>query len=204
MPLTNKAYLEVDRENRTGVFELTGIEQNRSLDRRMLIGPRGQALQGVFDLGSQLPFADALGDIGAPGQGVSIDGGQGEHVFELEAEIIPEGLSNWGDGSGNAKFDAPASSDSLFKREDVLHFFARTAQTDSLTPGRLYWSEWTDGTYAASAGAHNQPANVLVRQLETTIARDDSALTVTLVLARTETFPNWDPSEVADAFDDLK
>jgi hypothetical protein len=204
MPLTNKAYLEVDRENRTGVFELTSVEQTRSLDRRMLIGPRGQALQGALDLSSQLPFADALGDIGTNGQGVTIDGGQGEHVFELEAEITAEGLSRWGDGSGNAKFDAPASSNSLFNREDVIHFFCRTAQTDSLTPGRLYWSEWTDGTYAASAGAHNQPADVLVRQLETTIPRDDSALIVTLVLVRTETFPDWGASEVGDALDDLK
>jgi hypothetical protein len=204
MPLTNTAYLEVERENRTGVFELTSVEQSRSLDRRMLIGPRGQALQGVLDLGSQLPFGGALGDIGTPGQGVSIDGGQGEHVFELEAEITAGALSNWGDGSGNGKFDAPAKSDSLFKREDVINFFCRTAQTDSLTPGRLYWSEWTDGTYAASAGAHNQPADVLVRQLETTVAKDESFLDVFVELPRTETFPNWDPSEVSDAFDDLK
>jgi len=201
MPLTSEAYLEVDRENRTGVFQLTGVEQSRSLDRRMLIGPRGQALQGTFDLASRLPFASGLGDIGTPGQGVTIDGGQGEHLFELEFEITTEDLDHWGDTSTENKFDGRTGT--LFQREDVLHFFCRTAQTDSLQPGRLYWSEWTDGTYASTAGAHNAPADILVRQVETTIARDDQALTGTIGLLRTESFPDWDPGEISDAFDDL-
>jgi hypothetical protein len=201
MPLTNTAYLQVERENRTGVFELTGVEEVRNLDRRMLIGPRGQALQGTLDLASRLPFAEGLGDISIPGQGFTIDGGPAEAIIEVESEVTAEPLSKWGDGSGNGKFDAPSGD--FFQRNDVLQFFCRTAQTDSSTPGKLYWSEWTDGTYAASAGAHNSPMDVLVRQVETEIPRDEQYLQVTLVLERIETFPDWKVSEVKDALDDL-
>jgi len=64
----------------------------------------------------------------------------------------------------------------------------------------LYWGEWSDGTYADSAGAFGRPMNVAIREASLSspeIDQDVNSFEGNLTVQRTSIFPE----EVAETLD---
>lgn len=205
MPLTDRAVLELDHADadRTGEFHLLGVEPTEQLERSSLFGNRGQIITQLSDVA---PLVPTLGEEAA---GYTIDAGAGEDLLTLSFEGGPgrDDLdSQWGDGSGGTgqanatRWDA-TDADAITKAQ-ILKWWARTSRTDSRNAARLYWGEWSDGTYADQAGIFDEPIDVVVRSVALTKSRDDPAVFEgTVEVIRTGSFPSFPDGDIVDVLD---
>ena len=201
MALRDRAVLVVETtddndETRTGEFHLIAAESDSSLNREMLIGNRGQIISGLADVAPLVP------DLFGNAEGVNIDAGQGqdelvlqfENGQERDAEADP--APQWGDGSGGtSRWDATGAHPQT--KEQVLQWWLRTSSTDSRSPARLHWGEWTDGAINGEEGLFGEPIDCIVLSVDTDWEHDEpSAFTGRVELLRTGSFP-----EVEGGFD---
>lgn len=210
--LSEKAYLEVDivddsDTKRTCVFELQeDLEPSTSTMKQYLLGNRGQYVREAFEIST-----DVLGvDVPNAGnrRGYHVDGGAGSVQISLQA-TGGDRDAQWGDGSSDpnnpddvTKYDATGCDPQAQK--DVLDWVAAQAKTDSASPARLYHGQFTDGSYADTAGAYNKPRAIAIAELNTTNPPDDaSAFTVTLEAIWTAPFPAASVDEAQEAVQEL-
>jgi len=200
MPLTNKAYLVIPGPegdalpDDDGVFELRGVETTEEFDKELLLGNRGQIISQISDV---IPFVPRIGE---EGTGLNIDGGGGRDSVTLEVEITEDFDAQWGAGArttppGDAQLSGPLT------KGQVLKFWARKSRTDSESPAKLHWGEWTNGDFDDVDGAFGSPIDVVVQSVTIQDARDDpSAVIATIEVLRTTDLPEID----GDLFGDLE
>ena len=206
MPLYDRVVVEVEAFGRTGAFAFRGdLNPTRSLTKDYLVGGRGQVVSELYnqasdlDLGSILPDADL--DRRA---GFFLDAGAGSDQFQLSAEVGAgdEDLP-WGDGSSPAgtvsEYDAAGDVHPIGKR-DVLFRWLSQSRSDSGGQVKLYTGEWTDGTYADTAGVFGEPIPVALLEIRSEKPADqNSAVTYTMELEQVALVPD----AVDEAVDDL-
>ena len=209
MPLRNTAYLEIDVDDTTAVFELReGLEDVGEITIQYLLSERGQYLREIYDIGTDLVPDDVADADLENRKGYYVDGGAGSYGVRLTAQAGPG--DQWGDGSSNpddeddtTRYDATGSHPLAMKQ--VLEYAVAQSRTDSSNPARLYIGEWTDGTHADAAGAFEQPLALAIE--EATVTRPDdnpSAITVTLEGKWTSTFPGEDLlGSIEDGLDEI-
>lgn len=188
--LKHRAVLEIDLDDRTGVFPLReDLDESAEIDRTFLVGSRGQYLQELWNVGSELTdLVDGPAD-GSRRQGYHVDGGAGRHVHTLSFKAAKE--DPWGDNSFDPKFDA--AGEGPLTQKQVLEYYISQSRTDSAGQCRLYRGEYTDGTYADEPGAFGHPLTVAIA--DATLQRepdDPSRFSGTLTLVRTSTVPDVD------------
>jgi hypothetical protein len=195
MPLRNEAYLEVQGDSVTapdgtdasgaGVFHFPNVESTQEFTKQMLVGNRGQVISEIASLVPGSPGE------GADGAGFNLDFGQGLQTFTLSFSLIEANTepTDWGDGSGSAPLDA--ASDGRQTQLQTLGWWARKTRTGSQNTAKLYWGDFSDGTYAASAGVFNGPINVRIVSVTLPYQKDEpSRSTPEIELARTSTAPD--------------
>ena len=127
--------------------------------------------------------------------GFWLDAGAGSNRFQYTAAVGQSDDSlRWGDGSsapGSATpYDAAGDVSALTKR-DVLYRWL-TARADSGGQMRLYTGEWSDGTYADSAGVYGEPIPVALLSVRTDAPPDEPDVTYTFEFAKVSTVPDID------------
>jgi len=220
VPLFETAYLVVEDATTTAEFELEiGLEHTSELTKSYLMGERGQYIREIVN---KTPLNDSGVDENTfeRRKGYWIDGGAGNWQQTLGFETGLEDVT-WGDGSGGTgpgnvtETDASGADVKPLSRYQVFEFWMAQTLTDSNTPARLYVGEWSDGTYAAEAGAYNRPMTVAVVDHTVTNPVDESgslegSITVALIAPwPTGGIPDWLSgdsitdfvSEVSDALD---
>ncbi|WP_265109172.1 hypothetical protein [Halosolutus halophilus] len=208
--LSDKAVLEIDLDNRTGVFEFRGgLGESGEVTREFILSNRGQYLRQAFDLAS-----GAIDDIQDADferrRGYHVDGGAGEHSFSISFEA---GFNDgrWGDGSTDptnpddvTQYDA-AGCGPLDQKQILEHYLAE-ARTDSGGRARLYHGQFTDGTYATTAGAFGEPLVVAISEARIEWDGGDSPSSIegTIELTRTALLPEIEEAlnGVQEAIDD--
>jgi hypothetical protein len=205
MPLHNKAVIEIDAFDRTGVFEFREHEPNRELTHDYLVGGRGQILTELYAQASDIAPNDILPDSALTRRaGYYLDAGAGANRFPFTARVGrgDEDL-RWGDGSsasGSAnKYDAEGEVAPSTKR-DVLTRWLAKARTDSGGQMRLYFGEWSDGTHASTPGVYGEPKTVVLISLRTDVPTDEPS-TVQYTFEMEETTPV--PDGVNETIDDF-
>lgn len=155
-------YLELEDSTGTATFEMrVGLQQSGQMERTYLMGPRGQYVTEIYN---QLDITGDVDGVANRRAGFKIDGGAGEFTKQVNFQVGPEDAT-WGDGSGGTgqanvtARDASGANVSAVSRQDIFELWATQARTDSDTPARFYFGEWTDGTPSghSEAGAFNQP-----------------------------------------------
>lgn len=210
MPLRNRAILEVRSGDRTATFEFSdGLEDNSSVAKNLLVGPRGQYTQEVFN---QVQGVDP--DDAERRAGFTLDGGAGEkeRVLSYETGLEDESIM-WGDQLSDPGPDSVTITDasgpdvSQYDRQDVFRYWMANSRTDSLQPALLYYNQWSDGTYAIEAGAHGRPMPVVVQEATAeTDLNDPTAISGTLRVIQTTELPEFVEDltdKVEDALDEL-
>lgn len=178
MPLHDRAVLEVDAFNRTGVFEMRSHEPGRELTHDYLVGGRGQVISELYAQVSDIDPTDILPDADLDRRaGYYLDGGAGRNRFPFTAEVgVGDGDFRWGDGSSSAgsanEYDAEGDVAPETKR-DVLYRWLAEARTDSGGQLRLYFGEWSDGSYASTPGVYNEPKTVALISVRTDKPKDN-------------------------------
>lgn len=181
MPLYDRTVLEVSAFGRTGVFEMREHEPNRELTHDYLVGGRGQVLSELYAQASDIDPTDILPDANPPRRaGYFVDAGGGRNQFTISATVgVGDGDLQWGDGSSAAgeanQYDATGDVDPVTKR-DVLFRWLAEARSDSGGQVQLYTGEWSDGTYADTAGVFNRPKPVALLSARAEKPKDDSAV----------------------------
>ncbi|MFW5903515.1 MAG: hypothetical protein ACOCS7_02125 [Halolamina sp.] len=209
MPLRDIAYLEIDYEDssgtvHTGVFELhEDLEQNTEVDIKYLLANRGQYLNEAWSISNDVLPEDVTDEDLERRKGYHVDGGAGIWTRTITATGTQG--DTWGDGSTGAddpsdvsKYDATGCDPQAMK--DVLEWFLSQPRHGSTGNARLYIGEWSDGTYADSAGAFEKPWRCAITN--GTVSRDPddpSAVSVSLELAWTATYPG----AVGDTIDNI-
>ena len=204
MPLYDRAVLEVDAFDRTGVFEFREHEPARELTHDYLVGGRGQVLSELYAQASDLDPTDILPDAGLDRRaGFHLDAGAGRNQFPFTATVGrgDEDL-RWGDGSSSAgsanKYDAEGDVDPIAKR-DVLYRWLARARTDSGGQLRLFTGEWSDGTYASTAGVYGEPKTVALLSVRSDKPTDEpSAVTYTFEMEQTTPVPDGVDEAISD------
>lgn len=196
MGLRGAAYLEIEPgmggASGTGVFELReALDRTDEVNRKLLIGNRGQYLSAVYDIGADL-IPDELADLDPQRRsGYSIDEGMGVWSFTLSAEYSIAETEHWGDGSAptddyNA-FDVD-SADSVVVAQDVLENWLANSNTDSRAQALLHVGEFTDGSY--SDDGLFAPVVVSVDSVTVSNEHDQPGVfEFTLEMTRTSEFP---------------
>lgn len=146
----------------TGTFEMYGdTKVTENLRTGFLIGGRGSSVNGIIE--------GYRNDGDPTRKGVHLDLGGGQHTFEVEF-LGWEGATKddgadvqWGYSSDPTVTDeATATGADPTTQVNVLMNYLRVGTYDSRAPGRLYWGEYTDGTYDSSAGLVGGPLEVAV------------------------------------------
>jgi hypothetical protein len=202
MPLTNKAVLFVDTGNYFAEFHVEqNFEYRPELNKQYLLGGNSGQLP------SELLDTVGIGD-GANAVGYNIDLGLGTDAVTLSAELGPTQNNPWGlvsEPGGVAiidEDDAKSAHDGdALERAEVLKQNLRTIRTGSLRDRiSLYIGEWSDGTYASSAGKFGEPIRVAVESVEISKESDaPSTAEVTVTLLRTKPFK----ADIGDILPDL-
>lgn len=186
MPLHDRLVLELDAFNRTAAFEFRDHSPSRELTHSYLVGGSGQVLSELYSQASDVDPTDILPDADTDRRaGIYLDAGAGTNAFTITAEVgTGDEDLQWGDGSSAAgsanKYDAAGETNPGAKR-DVLLRYLQEARTDSGGQLRLYIGEWSDGTYASSAGVFGKPIPVALVSVRAERPKDESA-TVTYTL----------------------
>lgn len=202
--LRNTAFLELEAHGGTGVFEFSdGFELTREIDKKFIMSERGQYLSLAWD---QLADVTPLPGTGAERRtGYHLDGGAGtwsrtaEFVTGAEDESI-----QWGDGSSDDTLDASGANVNKEDRADVFEYWLATARTDSGNLAKLYYNQWSDGTYG-DAGAHNSPMNVVIMDGRITNDTDaPSAVEGSLTMIHAAGFPDVLTGDAVDILTDIR
>jgi len=214
MPLRERAVLEVSVGDTTAAFEFKDeFEQEISVSHNYLVGGRGQYLQEIWDV---VDF-----DIGTEGAipnrraGYHVDGGAGRksRTLSFATGKEPDGELLWGDGSGGNGSDNVTTTDasgagvSKYDRADVFEYWIAECRTDSTIPGFLYYNQYSDGTYADSAGLHNNPLPVIVEEANISTDVDEpTAVSGQVTLVQTNILAEQGDilGEVSDALDEIR
>lgn len=181
MPLYDRAVLEVSAFDRTGVFEMREHEPNRELTHDYLVGGRGQVLSELYAQATDLDPTDILPDADPPRRaGYFVDAGGGRNQFTISATVgVGDDDLQWGDGSSAAgeanQYDATGDVRPGSKR-DILFRWLAEARSDSGGQLQLYTGEWSDGTYADTAGVFGQPKPVALLSIRAEKPKDDPAV----------------------------
>jgi hypothetical protein len=181
MPLYDRAVLEVSAFDRTGVFEFREHEPGRELTHDYLVGGRGQVLSELYAQASDIDPTDILPDANPPRRaGYFVDAGGGRNQFTISATVgVGDEDLQWGDDSSAAgkanQYDATGDVNPAAKR-DVLFRWLAEARSDSGSQVQLYTGEWSDGTYAETAGVFGQPKPVALLSVRAEKPKDDSAV----------------------------
>jgi len=181
MPLYDRAVLEVSAFGRTGVFEMREHEPNRELTHDYLVGGRGQVLSELYAQATDLDPTDILPDADPPRRaGYFVDAGGGRNQFTISATVgVGDDDLQWGDGSSAAgeanQYDATGDVRPGSKR-DILFRWLAEARSDSGGQLQLYTGEWSDGTYADTAGVFGQPKPVALLSIRAEKPKDDPAV----------------------------
>jgi len=202
MTLTETAYLTIDDGTSVAEFELRlDLEETAEINKTFILSNRGQYVQEIYE--QIVDDTDLATD--QRRRGYHIDGGAGEWSHTL---VFSTGLEDaiWGDGAGGTGPDNVTQTDAsgpevdpLARKQVMEQWIART-RTDSFGQAKLYWGEWSDGTYATSAGAFGRPMNVVIREASLNspeIDQDVNSFEGNLTLERTSIFPE----EVDEALD---
>lgn len=198
MTLHSTAVLEVNAFDRTGVFEFKEFEPSREIERDFLVGGRGQVLSTLYEQSTELDPTGILPEIENERRaGYHVDAGGGRSLWTLQAKAgTGDEELQWGDGSsvgGEAnQYDATGDVPARTKR-DIFFRYLSQARTDSGGQAFLYTSEWTDGTYAGSAGVYGEPIPVAVLSARAESPKDEPGVsTYSLELVRTRVVPDVD------------
>ena len=181
MSLHNKAVLEVQAFNRTGVFEFREHEPTRELTKSFLVGGRGQILSELYSQATDLDPTDILPDADPPRRaGYFVDAGAGRNQFTISATVgVGDEDLQWGDGSSAAgeanQYDATGEVNPAAKRDVIFRWLAE-ARSDSGGQVQLYTGEWSTGEYADTAGVFNQPKPVALLSVRAEKPKDDPAV----------------------------
>jgi len=112
-------------------------------------------------------------------------------------------MGRWIGGTGPdnvTENDASGENVNALSRKQVLENWVARTRTDSFGQAKLYWGEWSDGTYAAEAGAFGRPMNVAIREASLNspeVDQDVNTFEGNLTVERTSIFPE----EVDEALD---
>jgi len=207
-----KAFLEIDivddtDTKRTCVFEFReDLQITPSPTKNYLIGNRGQYVREAIDIGSDVLGADVPEADNR--RGYYIDGGAGLAQLTVEATGGDRDLQ-WGDGSSDpndpddvSMYDATGCGPRA--QLDILEWVITQGKTDSASPARLYYGQWTNGTHASTAGAFDKPRAVAIQELATTDPTDEpSAFTVTIETAWAAVLPEAAVDEAQNAIEEL-
>mgnify|MGYP006282147833 FL=1 len=206
MSLHNKAVLEVQAFNRTGVFEFREHEPTRELTKSFLVGGRGQILSELYSQATDLDPTDILPDADPPRRaGYFVDAGAGRNQFTISATVgVGDEDLQWGDGSSAAgeanQYDATGEVNPAAKRDVIFRWLAE-ARSDSGGQVQLYTGEWSTGEYADTAGVFNQPKPVALLSVRAEKPKDDPAVVpYTFEFEEVAPVPNID--ELTEGFTD--
>jgi len=203
MPLHQRAVLEIDAFNRTGVFEFrTDLDPTRELTHNHLVGGRGQILSELYRQVADRDPSDILpDDLTDRRAGFYVDAGAGMNKVTLSASV---GRSDddlrWGDGSSTGDsataYDAEGAVSKFTKRAVLFRWL--TARADSGGQMRLYTGEWSDGTHADSAGVYGEPIPVALQSVRAPAPADEPDISYTIELVKVSTVADID--EAVDDF----
>lgn len=205
MPLTEKAYLELEDGDGTGVFELQiDLEYQAQVSKTYIVGNRGQYIREAINEALGLDIALDQSDRRT---GFSLDGGAGswENTLTFSAGI-EESSINWGDGSSGRR-DAGGASVSPLTRSQVLEWWIANTRSDSFGYSRIHIGEWTDGSYPESnAGKFGMPMPIAITEFDASKPEDDpnafqgtlSYTHVALVPAGTDQLASWAETAITD------
>ena len=198
MPLTDKAVLYLN----TGDFEVEFHIENsftlrQELSKEFLLGAsRGQLVSELISL--------AGGDEGADAVGYNIDLGLGSTTIEITAELGPTQDGAWGlvDGQAgpeiydNSKTESAHDGDPL-ERAQIMKKTFRKARTGSFRDTLfVYAGQWSDGTYAGTAGRFGEPIPAAIQEISLSKEEDNpSTAGLTITMLRTE---NVEPKDIPD------
>jgi len=181
MPLYDRTVLEVSAFDRTGVFEFREHEPTREITHDYLVGGRGQVLSELYAQATDVDPTDILPDANPPRRaGYFVDAGGGRNQFTISATVgVGDEDLQWGDGSsadGEAnQYDAAGDVNPATKRDVLLRWLAE-ARSDSGRQLQLYTGEWSDGTYAETAGVFGKPKPVALLSVRAEKPKDDPAV----------------------------
>jgi len=202
MTLLQTAYLTIDDGANVGEFELSiNLEETAEINKTFILSNRGQYIQEIYE--QIVDDSDIATE--QRRRGYHIDGGAGEWSHTLTFQTGLENVT-WGDGSGGTgpdnvtENDASGENVNALSRKQVLENWVARTRTDSFGQAKLYWGEWSDGTYAAEAGAFGRPMNVAIREASLSspeIDQDVNSFEGNLTVQRTSIFPE----EVAETLD---
>jgi len=195
MPLTSEAYLVIEDDNEdVGAFQFESFEPSATLSKQFLIGGnRGEIIGEIAD------FVPGINSDNS--SGYLVDVGLGEERFEYLVRLTPEDDGPWGvvdankqpipGGTAGGNKVSAHSADPL-TRAEVLSEWVRGTLIDSVSnsgTASLYKGNWTDGTFADSAGLFGGPLPVAPESVE--IRRDPeepSRVELTIEMLRFENF----------------
>ena len=208
MPLYDRVVIEIEAFDRIGAFAFRGdLSPNRTLNKDYLVGGRGQVVSELYNQASDIVPSDILSDEDIDRRaGFFLDAGGGRNQFQLSAEVgAGDGDLPWGDGSSAegvvSEYDAAGEVAPLAKR-DVLFRWLSQARSDSGGQVKLYTGEWTDGTYADTAGVYGEPISVALLEARSERDADDSAVvTYTMEFEQVALVPDAVDAAVDDLSD---
>jgi len=189
MPLTDKVVLYLDTGGWQAEFHLeNSFTWRQELSKEYLLGSqRGQLVSELIDL--------AGGGGGADAVGYNIDLGLGVTSAEVVAKLGPTQDGAWGlvDGQAgseifdNSKTESAHDGDPL-ERAQILKKAFRSTRTGSFRDTLLiYHGEWSDGTYAGTAGRFNGPIPATIQEIALSKEEDNpSTAELTISMLRSE------------------
>lgn len=208
MTLTDRAVIELDLGERTGVFEVsTDLEPETTVNHSYLIGNAGQRLGEAIRFIGDAADQDLGENEPRRRRGFTLDAGAGEWTGALS---FSAGLSDvqWGDGSGGTgpanvtEYDASGADVGPITRMHVMQYWFAKTLTDSRGKMRIHHGEWTDGTVLGGVepGVYGRPKTVSLLNADVRSPADEpNNIRGTINYRRTDTVGL--PDEVADAIE---
>jgi hypothetical protein len=124
-----------DGQKETGRFVFESVDVEESIRTGYLVNSGlDDALAVLYDL---------VGDGESKRKGISIDGGGGQHVFELDLMTWTGESNQWGRTDDATVLDETSATgaDHLTKM-NIFQNYLRVGQTDSFTPGRFQYGQY--------------------------------------------------------------
>lgn len=184
----DRAVLVVERDNRTGVFEMRkDLTPTVNTNRNFVLGGRGGIVNEIQDLVTDTQSREEF----------FVDLGTGVRRKTLEFSLNDGSGSEtlqWGDGSSDAsdpdditKWDATAARSAETKWQ-IFDYWLSETNIDSNAPATLHYGQYADGTRLSEDGVY-EPLSVTVPEWTMEKPTNNaSSLTVTLTMRLTAEF----------------